>query len=81
MSRTEYKDDCKGCRPAMIDAQTGKRVPDDSPIMKTINAVWDKASVEEREGFHRVTCMNSREVVDLNLAEQIINRIQLALAN
>ena len=79
MSWTAHDDNCTGCRPAMMDAKTGRVLPDDAPEMKLLLDVWSKTTLEERQAYHNVTCNNSRESKDLNLAGAIIQRFQMAL--
>ena len=79
MSREQYQEDCPGCRPAMIDLKTGKRMSDDTPVMMAVNRVYAAASRAEKEAFHRVCCLNSRALDDLQLMAQLQQRIQRAL--
>jgi hypothetical protein len=63
-----FCDHCPGCRPALIDTVTGQPMADDSPVMLTVNRVWDKdTSYAEREAFINVTLHNSRvpQVIEL----------------
>ena len=75
MSRTKFEDDCKGCRPAVLDMKTGQRLPDDHELMKAIDVVWAKTTREERKAFHSVCCLNSRDARDMKLCTGIIDRI------
>jgi hypothetical protein len=81
MSREEFDDNCDDCKPALIDTQTGKMLPDDHFVMQTLMGIWEEASLEERQAFHNVTCKNSRNPQDLSLAEQIAKRLMSAVAN
>lgn len=76
MSRAEHDDDCPGCRPVMIDLQTGKVLPDHAPPMKHLLAVWSGTSMAERQAFHRVTCLNSRDFTDLVQVDKIRKRFE-----
>ena len=80
MSFETFSDECPGCRPAMIDMETGKVMPEDSPPMKLILEVWKHTSRKEREVFHRVTCQNSRAQSDLRIWDGLTQRIQKALS-
>lgn len=73
-----FSDDCPGCRPAMIDFETMKPVPPDSPLMRPINAIWDKTSYEDRQAFHRFTCLGSMELADLMTVKALQQRMQRA---
>lgn len=79
MSLEKYDDRCAGCRPAMIDLSTHKVLPDDSPRMKCILAVWAETTFEEREAWHRFTCLNSRAQPDMRVAKDLAVRFQSAL--
>ena len=63
----------------MIDAQTGKMLPDDSPQMRCILGVWAGTTREEREAFHRFTCRNSRAKSDMQTMADVSARMQKAL--
>jgi hypothetical protein len=80
MSWEKHDDNCPGCRPALLDMKTGKRLPDDSPVMMVVNYVWAETTLEEREAWHRVTCQNSRASKDLAHAQTIAQKIQKALS-
>ena len=80
MSREQFEEGCRGCRPAVINLETGQAEPDNSPIMIAINRVYDYASYEEKESFHKFTCLNSRDPEVLRLAGGLIGRIKFAVA-
>lgn len=79
MSVHEHDDDCPGCRPAVLDAETGKVMPDNSDIMIVVNQVWAETTLEERQSFHRVTCQNGRDPKDVATIQRITEQIQLRL--
>jgi hypothetical protein len=79
MSMEVFSDDCPGCRPAVVDVETGKVLAKDSPIMQTVLAVWATTTREERVAYHRVCCGNSRNQVDLRVFQGIATRMQTAL--
>ncbi len=79
MSREQFDDDCKGCRPVMIDLKTGKAAAPDSVIMRAVNQAWDQmTSMEEREAFHRACCLNSTAPEDLKAVQVLADRIKAA---
>lgn len=78
MSWKEFEEDCPGCRPCIIDAKTGEKLPQDSDIMKAVNKIWETATQQEKQAFHNVTCNNSREAMDMALMKGIVDRIQAA---
>jgi hypothetical protein len=63
---------CPGCRPVVFDPQTGKIVEHLSAIA---GRVFDSATPEQRKAWHRVTCLNSRDLIDVNLARLLVERI------
>lgn len=79
MSVEKFSEDCPGCRPALFDSKTGKRLAPDSPEMLAVNAIWAETVKQEREAFHRVTCQNSRAPSDMRLVQGIIDQIKAAL--
>ena len=76
MSFQQFDDNCPGCRPAILDVKTGKVLPDDDPIMAKILAIWANTTLGEREAFHRVMCLNSREPLDLFLVRGLTDKLQ-----
>ena len=76
MSIQQFDDNCPGCRPAILDVKTGKVLPDDDPIMAKILAIWANTTLGEREAFHRVMCLNSREPLDLFLVRGLTDKLQ-----
>lgn len=78
MSQKQFDDECAGCRPAILDIRTGKKLPDDSPVMVKANRIWQEATRGEREAFHRVCCLNSREPGDISQAQRLSRRMVAA---
>jgi hypothetical protein len=78
MSRARFDNECEGCRPALIDEATRMVFPDDSPPMRAIMRVWERTTVQEREAFHRFTCLNSRDPADLEVMRSITERFAKA---
>ena len=76
MSREVFDDNCPGCRPAIIDVKTGRVLPDSDPIMQKMLAIWANTTYSEREAFHRVMCLNSREPLDLFLVRGLTDKLQ-----
>ncbi|HSX22866.1 MAG TPA: hypothetical protein VLE97_08855 [Gaiellaceae bacterium] len=74
-----FDDECPGCRPAMMNIKTRQLYADDSIEMITVNRLWAQTTVEERKAWHRVTCKNSRSLVDLSVAQAFADRIEAAL--
>lgn len=76
----EFDPSCEGCRPAMMDAKTGQKLPPDHPTMKVINELWDAAPRAEQEACFRVWVHNSRAPADMVLAQAFAERVQARLS-
>lgn len=76
MSIEKFDDNCPGCRPAFLDLKTGEVLPESHPVMQRILAIWAQSSYEEREAFHHVMCLNSRDPRDLQLVKQLTDQFQ-----
>lgn len=78
----EFCDSCPGCRPAMLDTETGQPLPDTHPMMLAANRVWDHGTTyKERKSFIEVTLHNSRKPRDLERCQRVVERVQKAFAN
>lgn len=75
MSITQFDDNCPGCRPALIDPETGKKLPDSDQIVQITDRVWAATTRKEREAFHNVCCLNSRKASDMKIMSAITKRI------
>jgi hypothetical protein len=64
---------CPGCRPVVFDPQTGKIA---AGLTEAAGQAFDSVSPESRKAWHRVTCLNSRDPIDLILAKKIIEALQ-----
>lgn len=76
MSREKFDDNCPGCKPVILDPETLNPLPLDHPVMKKIAEVWAKTTYQQREAFHNVMCLNSRDPHELTLVEQIIDQLE-----
>lgn len=76
MSLKVFDDNCPGCKPVILDKDTLKPFPADSPPMVAINRVWAKTTLEEREAFHKFTCLNSRAPSVMGLVLPLIQRME-----
>lgn len=79
MSWEKFDDECPGCKPALLDVNTGKVMSDDSPEMMAVFSVWKKTTIEERQAWHRVCCHQSPTRDDMNFAEAFSLRVKEAL--
>ena len=78
MSREKHEDDCPGCRPTVWTPEGGK-LPDNHPVMQEVNRAWDMLSLETRQAFHRITCLNSRDPQDFAHMQSFIDLISAAI--
>jgi len=67
MSREVFDPECAGCRPVLIDPETGKITPETDPVMVAILEAWKWIPRDQKEAWHRFTCQNSRDPNDLRL--------------
>jgi hypothetical protein len=77
MARKKYDDNCPDCQPAIVDPTSGKVLPKDHPAMVAMMNVWKSTTLQEREAYHRVMCLNSRADADMAIVHSIVNRFQL----
>lgn len=75
MSREVFNDDCEGCRPVLLDG-SGRPIPDDHPAMKVIMKIWNGLAMEQREAFHRFTCLNSRDPEDMEVVRLMVDQFR-----
>jgi hypothetical protein len=80
MSMQAFDNACEGCKPAMLDVKTGQVLPDDAPSMKIVLQLWNALPLAEKQAWHRVTCQNSRALLDVQRAEAFARRIQDAFS-
>ena len=79
MSWQKFDDECPGCKPALLDLQTGQVKPDDSQEMVAIFGVWKNTTLEERQAWHRVCCQQSPTRDDIRFADEFALRVKAAL--
>jgi len=48
-----------------------RALPFNDPVQQAAQRAWAKTTRTQREAFHRFTCLNSREPVDMQLVDQI----------
>jgi hypothetical protein len=64
----------------MMDVKTGRPFADDSAEMVIVNRLWGETTVEERRAWHRVTCLNSQSIGDMQVAKTFADRVERAFA-
>ena len=79
MSWEVYEDECPGCRPVLINPETGKVIPDSAPEMQAVLRTWRQTTRDERLVFHRVTCLNSTSATDMQAMHLLMQRMQFAM--
>lgn len=80
MSWREYEEGCPGCRPALLDLKTGHPLPDETPLLRAVLALWAAQSHEVRRAFHDVMCNNSRRPADLAAICPFMAAVEAAMA-
>lgn len=78
MSRETFTEDCSGCRPALIDPKTGRRVPDDDPSVVIVNRVFDGLSRADKVAWHRFTCLNARDLAAISAVKRFSDQVEAA---
>jgi hypothetical protein len=66
---------CPGCRPAVFNPDNGVI---DEHMTTLAGKVFDASTPETRRAWHRVTCLNSRDLIDVNLAKSMVVALQRA---
>lgn len=77
MARAQFEDDCVGCLPVVVDPETNTVLPDSHPVMVGVNDGWAASTLEERQAFHRVTCLNARGAADLLTCRGLLAKMGL----
>jgi len=60
----------------MVDVKTGRVLPEDDPAMVKILEIWAATTLNERQAYHRVMCLNSRDPLDLFFVRGIVARFE-----
>lgn len=81
MSFQKFDDNCPGCKPVVLNPDTMKRYPDDHPFMMAALKAWSETTPQQREAFHNVMCLNSRDPLDLALVRDYNSRLKDALCD
>lgn len=69
---------CPGCRPVVFDPDTGEINAD---MTRKAEAIFDAATPDQKRSWHRVTCLNSRDPIEVNLAGKIVEALQRGASN
>jgi hypothetical protein len=72
----KFSDDCPGCRPVLLDLETGYPLAEDHPAMQTVISVWNKTTLEQREAFHAMMCQNSRKPEHMAMVDEFYQEVQ-----
>jgi hypothetical protein len=67
---------CSGCRPVVFDAETGAINAD---ATAKAGKAFDKGTPLQRKAWHRVTCLNSRDWLEVGLAQGLARMMQKEL--
>jgi hypothetical protein len=79
MSWNKHDDNYPYFKPALISVDTGLVLADDSPEKVAAGKLWAETTLKERQAFHRVTCLSSRNTQNLLVMTDISNHIEAAL--
>lgn len=77
MSWQEFDDQCEGCKPVVLDPMTMRPYAPEHPFMLAAARAWTETTYQERQAFHNVTCLNSRDSLDLAFVREIKRKIKL----
>jgi hypothetical protein len=62
----------------MLDRNTGKPVPNDTPMMVVINQIWDSdTTYAQRRAFIAVTWKNYRGPLDVRFCQEVVGMTKL----
>lgn len=75
----EYDDNCEGCKPGLMDVETGKALPYDHPHMIKVREVWNTLNLGQKIAWHRVCMQSSRNKHDLMIAQEVAILISEAI--
>lgn len=79
MSREKFEDGCPGCRPVLLDQATMEPFAKDHPAMVAVMRVWATTTLEERQAFHDLTCLNHRDRKTVDIVMGINRRFEAAI--
>lgn len=57
----------------IVDMATSKRLPEDHPVTIAVMALWDGLTEGQRQAWHAVTCLNSREPYDMLAVRRFVD--------
>jgi hypothetical protein len=69
---------CEGCKPVVFDPK--RKTIHDEMTAKAIK-IYESMTPESRRAWHRVTCLNSRDPIDIQQAEILVESLNKAMAN
>jgi hypothetical protein len=71
----KFDDHCPGCKPVILNPETSGPFPENHPAMVKFRRIWNKTTREQREAFHNVMCVGSRDRYELRLVKQITDQL------
>lgn len=60
----------------MLNLKTGQPLPESDPAMQLVMKVYEGFTMEEKESFHRVMVLNSRDPKDLAVVMKISQAVE-----
>lgn len=76
----EFDPKCEGCRPVMFDAETGQKLSDNDPVVRSLMKVWEASPLEDQQAFNRVAVHNSRDPLDMIRIQGFTERVEAEFA-
>jgi hypothetical protein len=74
-----HSPNCSGCRPVLLDVETGETMSHKHPAMIAVNAEYDKTTDRERQAWHAFTVQNSRDPEVMVIIADLQARFQAAM--
>jgi hypothetical protein len=74
----DHPEGCEGCRPVVFDPDTKKI---DAGMTAKADKIYEGMTLEARRAWHRVTCLNSRDPIDIEQASVLVDGLNKAMAN
>lgn len=72
---THDPENCPGCRPVVFNPATFRALPSSHPAQRAADQAWRDALPAVRVAWHRVTCLNSRNPVDVAMARTLADAV------
>lgn len=71
MSIEAFDENCKGCQPVILDANSGQALPPEHPAVQAVMRAWSALPKTDKQAWHEFTCQNSRSPQIMAVIERI----------